>query len=439
MPPSPEWEVLLAPFESCFTRPGYRYFCAFVKAFAHLDGRLFVTQVILSGYVGRHFTSYYRFLGEGVWSIEGVVFVLWKLVCAACITPTGHLFVAIDDTVCRKRGPKFFGVGFHHDPMNRDHPKKLSRGHCFVCLAALGQQGASHVAALFVSCALYVQQKVCTDEYPFFTKLELAADLFNQLAIPVGAALIAVADGAYAKREFVQSVVREGCHVISRLRRDMVFYDLPPVRRQGQKGRGRKYGKKWKGADWAKLEKGWRGITLCLYGHSTTLSIKTRVVKLRSLEVTARIVAVRWGSRPIVFLFSTETSLNAEAIVRAYCARFAIETGFRDSKQLFALWTYQVRKAASVLRIVHLCFWAQTLLRLRFWKAAGTPALDGISPAFGEWRKPLDYLTLGQQKRLSKELDPDPSPLCRLFEGSDSTLKTIEKDPSLDAPLEVAA
>jgi hypothetical protein len=39
MRPSPEWKVLLAPFESLFFQPGYRYFCAFVLIFAHIDQR----------------------------------------------------------------------------------------------------------------------------------------------------------------------------------------------------------------------------------------------------------------------------------------------------------------------------------------------------------------------------------------------------------------
>ena len=46
--PSAEWEVLLQPFQSLFTKAGFRYFRVFVFVFAHLDGRLWVTKVILS-------------------------------------------------------------------------------------------------------------------------------------------------------------------------------------------------------------------------------------------------------------------------------------------------------------------------------------------------------------------------------------------------------
>jgi hypothetical protein len=401
MPSSPEWDILLAPFQSCFTRPGYRYFRAFVLVFAHLDGRLWVTQVILSGFVDRHFTSFYRFLREGAWTTEAVAAQLWQQCCAVSRSAGGRIFVAIDDTVCQKRGEHFFGLGTHHDPMNTDHAKHLSRGHCFVCLAVLGSWERQAVA-LFVSCALYLQKAVCTDAQPFHTKLQLAAERLLALPVPEGGQVCAVADGAYAKRAFVMTVWKEGRHVVSRLRSDAVFYDLPPVRRPGQKGAPRKYGRKWKATEWVNRETGWRSVPLSLYGQTTTLSLKTRVILLRSLGVKARVVAIRGqrkGTSKTIFLFSTDTTLTPEEIVRTYSSRFAIETGFRDSKQLFSFSTYQVRSQAGILRIAHLCLWAQTLLRLRCWSQI--PTVE--TPAqFGSWRKSLTYLTLGQQKRLSQ-------------------------------------
>ncbi len=87
MRPSPEWKVLLEPFESLFTKPGYRYFCAFVFVFAHLDQRLWVTQVVLSGLVDRHYTSFYRFLKAGAWSVEAVRQQVWACAWRAAPMP----------------------------------------------------------------------------------------------------------------------------------------------------------------------------------------------------------------------------------------------------------------------------------------------------------------------------------------------------------------
>ena len=158
-------------------------------------------------------------------------------------------------------------------------------------------------------------------------------------------------------------------HVLSRLRSDTVFYDLPPERLPGQKGRSRSYGDKHQAKEWAKKEEGWtehrlrlydREAVLRLYDREVVLQLKSVVAKQRTLRITMRLVAVRWGKRPVVFLFSSDPQLTAVEIVTAYCARFAIETGFRDAKQNFGLATYQVRRHQSILRLVHLCLWAQT-------------------------------------------------------------------------------
>ena len=239
MRPSPEWTVLLAPFESLFSKPGYRYFCAFVFVFAHLDQRLWVTQVVLSKLVDRHYTSFYRFLKEGAWPIEAVRQRMWDLCLSRCLDASGRIFAALDDTVAAKFGKRFEALGVHHDPMNRAHPKRLSSGHCFVCLAALGRQGVEHFVALFIGAALYLQEKACKGEQVFATKLELGAKLLLGLWTPPEVVVIAVVDGAYARYGFVQPVTGAGRHVISRLRSDTALYDLPPVKSKKQKGRPR--------------------------------------------------------------------------------------------------------------------------------------------------------------------------------------------------------
>jgi transposase len=153
-------------------------------------------------------------------------------------------------------------------------------------------------------------------------------------------------------------------------------------------------------------------VTLRLYGKQATLKLKTRVVIQRTFGVRIRLVAVQWEERPFVYLFSTDTTMAPEAIVEAYCARFAIETGFRDAKQTFRLSTYQVRNEQSIVRLVHLCLWAQTLLRLVYWQ-------QKPQPIYGEWRKPLGYLTLAQQKRLSQQT-------CQVSGGSWATLDNAD-------------
>ncbi len=236
MVPSPEWQVLLEPFRPLFTRPGFRYFCAFVFVLAHLDRRLWVTQVILSGLVDRHFTSFYRFLSHGAWLLAAVRQQLWTLCRPACQGADGRVFAVVEATVCPKSGKHFLGLGWHHDPVSRQHPRHLSHGHCWVCLAGLAEQTREHFVALFIGTALSVQRKSCPAGRTFAPKLALAAELARELPLLPGQVLVLVADGAYARHAFVQSLCAAGRQVVSRLRRDTVFYDLPPVRKPGTKG-----------------------------------------------------------------------------------------------------------------------------------------------------------------------------------------------------------
>lgn len=413
--PSPDWEVLLEPFQSLLTKAGFRYFRAFVVVFAHLDGRLWVTQVVLSHLVSRHFTNFYRFLESPAWTPEAIARQVWKLCMPYSLQGGRRLFVALDDTVAPKRGKHFDGVGVHYDPMNPQHPKRLSYGHCFVCLAVLAQQGIGHWVALFVACALYVPQKVCRQGKAFATKLALGVGLVEALPISSDVEVVAVCDGAYARHAFVAPVVAGGRQVLSRLRRDTVFYDLPPARRKRQNGKyapgqPRKYGQKHHAATWAQTMGSWRTVTVRLYGHEVTLQLKSRVVLQRTLGVKIRLVAIQWDDHPLVFLFCTDTRMSPEAIVETYASRFAIETGFRDAKQSFGVATYQVRREERILRLVHLCLWAQTLLRLVCWQKKP-------EPIYGAWRKALSYLTLPQQKRLSRSQ-------CIIFAGSWESLGT---------------
>jgi len=232
--PSPEWDILLAPFESLFTKSGYRYFRAFVIAFAHLDPRLWVTQVVLCSGLRRGFPRFYQFLDRGAWRVSAVRRKLFERCLWVCVDEEGRLLEAVDDTVCAKSGRHFEGLGVPHDPMNRQHPKKLSRGHCFVCLALLGETVQEHFVALFVGCALYVQQSVreAAQESAkragkvgkaFATKLVLAVELVLDLPIPPGVLVLGICDGAYAKRAFVVPLCAWGRQVLSRLRSDTVF------------------------------------------------------------------------------------------------------------------------------------------------------------------------------------------------------------------------
>ena len=101
---SPDWSVLCDPFQSLFSKPGFRYCCVFVRVFAHLDDRLWVTHAVLSGLLDRHWTNFYRFLRSPAWNPSAVTRQLFALCLPVCRDHADRVFIAIDDTVCHKTG-----------------------------------------------------------------------------------------------------------------------------------------------------------------------------------------------------------------------------------------------------------------------------------------------------------------------------------------------
>src|SRR5690349_4314282 len=145
-----------------------------------------------------------------------------------------RLTLALDDTPTKRYGPHVQGAGIHHNPTPGPAGAPYVYGHVFVVLAVLVTHPAWGVVALPLLARLYVR-----------AKLVLAAELLRWakpwLAL-LGLPIWVVADGAYAKKEFLKPAIALGMTVVSRLRKDAALRTLPGPRPAGERGRPRTYG-----------------------------------------------------------------------------------------------------------------------------------------------------------------------------------------------------
>ena len=106
--------------------------------------------------------------------------------------------------------------------------------------------------------------------WKFRTKLDLAAGLVEWCVRLFQnwfrRRVLVVADGAYAKRPFLQRVLATGAVVVSRLRKDAALFELPDVKKRRGKGRPRKYGKEISLARRGAHRQGWTTTRMILYG-----------------------------------------------------------------------------------------------------------------------------------------------------------------------------
>src|SRR5262245_25783139 len=147
-----------------------------------------------------------------------------------------RLTLAIDDTPTRRYRPHVQGAGVHHNPTPGPAGTPYVYGHVFVVLGLLASHPAWGVIALPLLSRLYVRRKdlpkIHAKHRPGFrTKLELAVELLRWARLwlgLLGKPLWVVADGAYAKQEFLKPAIGLGMTVVSRLRCDAALWSLAP-------------------------------------------------------------------------------------------------------------------------------------------------------------------------------------------------------------------
>ena len=196
----------------------------------------------------------------------------------------GRLTLALDDTPTKRYGPHVQGAGVHHNPAPGPAGSPYVYGHVFVVLGLLVAHPAWGTIALPLLARLYVRKKDLPGIDPkhrpaFRTKLELAVEMLRWARPWLGLLkkpIWVVADGAYAKKDFLRPAAALGMTVVSRLRKDAALRSLPGPRPAGKRGRPRTYGPDV--IDLAKRagqRRGWSTETITLYGVATVKKYKT--------------------------------------------------------------------------------------------------------------------------------------------------------------------
>ncbi|MEW4568942.1 transposase [Tautonia sp. JC769] len=305
-----------------------------------------------------------------------------------------RLTLALDDTPTLRYGPHVKGAGVHHNPTPGPAGSGYVYGHVFVVLALLVAHSAWGVVALPLLARLYVRKKDLPGIDPkhrqaFRTKLELAIELLrwakpwlDQLNVPIWV----VADGAYAKKEFLKPAESLGMTVVSRLRKDAALRSLPGPRPAGKRGRPRTYGPDV--IDLAKRagqRRVWSTETLTLYGVATVKKYKTFLATWRPAGGVIRVVLVDEPTGWRAY-FCTDTSASVADILGAVADRFSLEITFRECKQVVGAGQQQVRFILANIGAFHICLWTFTLTEAWAW---GRKADDLVDRSASPWDSTL--------------------------------------------------
>lgn len=390
-------------------------------------GRRTVTSWLRAVGVRDDFADYYYFLqplGRKAKEMAGRLLALLLM----RLETGDRLLFGIDDSPTKRYGPNVQGAGIHHNPTPGPADQKFLYGHIWVSFSLLVRHPLWDTIGLPLLGLLYVRAKDVAKipaqyEWEFRTKLQLAVEQmlsFADLAKVAGKAVWVVADGAYAKRPFLQPLRAAGVTIVSRLRKDAALFDLPsPPKRRGR-GRPRKYGRKRIHlARRAAHPRGWETVDCFVYGKRVTKTIKTFLATYRPADGPIRVVIVK-EQEGRQFFFCTSLEATPQEIIEAFADRAAIEQDFHDVKEVWGAGQQQVRNIWTNIAVFNLNLWVHTLLECWSWNKPAEEIRDREDspwddakrrPSHADRRKALrrqtlqnEYLSLSASHRCSSKI-----------------------------------
>jgi SRSO17 transposase len=359
-------------------------------------GRRTVTSWIRAAGLSDQFRSCYTAVAAAGKKAETVAAYLVTAVVKPLLSGVERLTLALDDTPTERYGRHVQGAGIHHNPTPGPAGSAYVYGHVFVVLGLLVTHPAWGVIALPLLARMYVRKKDLPGIDPkhrpaFRTKLELAVELLRWAKVwlgLLGKPLWVVADGAYAKANFLKPAKSLGMTVVSRLRCDAALWSLPPAVPVDQRGPGRPrvYGtERISLAKRAGQRRGWTAEAFTLYGERVTKRYKTFLATWRPAGGVIRVVLVDEPTGWRAY-FCTDPSATVAEILTAVADRFSLEITFRDCKEIVGAGQQQVRFVWANVGAFHVCLWTFTLTEAWAW---GRPADELVDRSASPWDSPL--------------------------------------------------
>jgi hypothetical protein len=425
---------LLEAFQCVFTSASFPIFISLMTGWVLSHRRRFITDLIWSSGSTRkgHHSRYHRFFSRSAWKLDMVSWVLARLVVHVFV-PTGIIELAVDDTLCRKRGLTIYGTGMHYDPLISSRGKKLtSWGHDWVVVTLIIRNLAWAPAkawSLPLVFCLYRNRQGLTKgkKKPAGRRAARSASPTNHRTRPeLAVELICLLAGWFPQRHFVvtadsayggQSVLKKlpsNVDLISHVHPKGALYETAPPVLPGQKGRRRKKGRRlptmshWAAdANWP-----WQTEVFDEFGLHATLEVKTRQALYYRAggQRLLTIVLVRdtKGERPDQMFYCTRLTWTAREILSCYARRWSIEVTFENAKQLLGFEDPANRKPKAVERTAPMALVLYTLVIVWFHQAGHRLLQFPDRPWYRNKEEPsfADMLTALRRQSWTEQFSP---------------------------------
>jgi hypothetical protein len=348
-------------FLGIFTQPTGQLFGRLLTGWVLCTGRRTITGMIRGADPGglRAHDAYHRFFPDGAWVMDE----LWRrltLILVKGFYRSGTIIVDLDDTLFHHTGRKVNDAGWWRDAVRSTGTKIVHAWGLNLVVLTLRIHPPWGGEPLGLPINMHLHRKDGQN------LLELAEALLRQLTdwLPQRR-FQACADGFYAS---LAGRSLPGIHLVSRIRRDAVLYDLPLTRRQKTRGRPRQRGRKLGAPQkMAPHVKHWRTVMTHERGQERTRRVYVRRVRWYRVSKQPVLLVISrdpTGKEHDDFFVATDTTLTGAQAISLFAGRWCIEDTFKNTKQFLGGQQPQTWKRQGPERAAALSLWLYSMIWL---------------------------------------------------------------------------
>ena len=265
--------------------------------------------------------------------------------------------LVLDDSPTKRYGYKIEGAGYHHNPTPGRTKAKICFGHSWVVVVLVIAHPLFGEISFPIAAELYLRQKEIDklkSKYgrEFQPKTVMAVKIVKRL-VPqfarFGKRIEIIVDAGYANETVLLPLIElDNVAVITRFRKDSAFFEIPVQPEKRGRGRPKVYGNRIDTKSMIESDGDWELVECRQYGQDVVKKVKCFIATSKLTRgKPIKVVLIKEDDGAWLPLVSTDTSLDAKAILESYGVRFGIEEVFKDLKDVWGWGKQELRLLES--------------------------------------------------------------------------------------------
>jgi len=336
------FDAVLALRDACARKRTFLWMTLALVGFSIRDDLFGVTSFVRACFIkGTKYRRLLYFFHSPALHLQKLT-ALWVRLALRLFWPVtfgDYILLIADGLKIPKEGKKMPAVKSLHQESENNSKATFIMGHSFQVLGLL-VHGA--VGQFFcVPLVSRIHEGLVWSNRDKRTLLDKLVGLFLQIVAFLPQKTILIADAYYASKKVIKPLLRQGHHLVTRVRITTRAYHQAPPAKKRKRGRPKFYGKKVLLRNYFQHIEDFVTAPSPVYGeYNVCIQYLCMDLLWRPIGQLVRFVLVKHPSRGCMILMTTQILLNPLDIIRIYGYRFKIEVSFKQALHTLGTYAY---------------------------------------------------------------------------------------------------